>query len=177
MKINVAQQLKGRIGESRAYLVNETSSDGYPIEGEARLVLTNRSILVTGQFSTLVRCTCSRCLEEFDYGLVFALEEEFFPSGNILIQGREREEEDRDEGFYIGEDHMLDLSEAFRQNILVNLPRKPICYQQCAGICAECGRNLNRSYCQCHVERTDSRWGPLGKILVQQLVKNGKEVG
>ncbi len=176
MKINVAQQLKGHIGESRSYTVGETSRDGFPIEGEAKLVLTNRSILATGQFKTTVKCTCSRCLEEFDYCFYFRVEEEFFPAGNMLIEGHAPEDEAR-EGFFIGEDHILDLSEAFRQNVLLNIPQNPVCRPDCAGLCQRCGCNLNVSSCDCFKERIDLRLAPLKELLTHQMVENRREVG
>ncbi|MFO8101989.1 MAG: DUF177 domain-containing protein [Dehalococcoidia bacterium] len=172
MKINVAQQLKGHIGESRSYPVDEASDDGFPIEGEARFVLTNRSILVTGQFGTTVKCTCSRCLEEFEYSFDFRVEEEFFPAGDILIEGHAPADESA-EGFAIGEDHVLDLSEAFRQNILLNLPQKPVCRPDCAGLCQRCGCNLNESSCDCYKERIDPRLAPLKELLTYQMLDNG----
>ncbi len=163
MKINVAQQLKGCIGESRSYTVNVKSSEGFPVKGEARLVLTNRSILVTGQFRTTVKDTCSRCLEEFEYSFDFSIEEEFFPAGNILTE--DRVPIDDVEGFIIGEDHILDLGEAFRQNTLLNLPRKPLCRPDCAGLCQECGCDLNLNPCHCSEKQFDPRWAPLKEVL------------
>ncbi len=163
MKINVAQQLKCHIGESRSYIVDETSSNGFSITGEATLVLTNRSILVTGRFQTVITNTCSRCLEEVEQVLVFDLEEEYFPVPDIL-PGDRRHEDEEAEGFRIGEDNVLDLDEAFRQNILLSSPRKPVCRPDCAGLCQKCGCNLNYSLCDCVSVQADARWSPLRKL-------------
>ncbi len=176
MIINVAQQLKGHIGESRSYAVGETSEDGFPIEGEAKLVLTNRSILVTGQFKTTVKCICSRCLEEFDYSFDFKAEEEFFITGSVSIEGHAQQDENS-EDFFVGEDHILDLSEAFRQSVLLNIPQKPVCRPDCAGLCQRCGCNLNVSSCDCFKERINLRLAPLKGLLTHQLVENGREDG
>ncbi len=166
MKINVAQQLKGHIGESRSYTIDETSSEGIPIKGEATLILTNRSILVTGQLETTMKSTCSRCLEDFDLTFNFRIEDEFFPTGNILIEGHVRVDEES-EGFVISENHILDLSEAVRQNTTLNLPAKQVCQPACAGLCQQCGCNLNLNRCDCTVKQVDSRWTPLENMFTQ----------
>ena len=166
MRINVAQQLKSHIGESRSYIVDETSEEGFPIRGEARLVLTNRSILVTGRFETTVNSTCSRCLEEFGCSLGFEIEEEFFPAGNVLNEGPVPADEEA-EGFIIGEDHILDLEEVFRQSILLSFPKKPICQLDCAGLCQECGCNLNSDSCHCSEKQVDPCWTSLKEMLLQ----------
>ncbi len=176
MRINVAQQLKGHVGESRIYSVNETSSEGLPVEGEAKLVLTNRSILVTGRFETTIKSTCSRCLEEFEQTFQFGLEEEYFPKGSISIEGHDEDDEDPD-GFTISSDHILDLEEAFRQTILLNVPRKPVCDSECAGLCQRCGCNLNVTDCDCASRNSDQRWAPLERLLTHQGIEKLREVG
>lgn len=164
MRINVAQQLKGQIGESRSVTIDEISSDGFPIEGKAILVLTNRSILVTGDFKTSVKCVCSRCLKEFQQSYIIKLEEEFFPENDFLSNGLLHEDRYAD-GFSIGEDNILDLNEAFRQNTLVNIPLKPVCENNCAGLCPKCGCNLNIHTCSCAEKQIDSRWAPLHSMI------------
>lgn len=175
MRINVAQQLKGHVGESRSYTVDEDLPDDFPVKGEVRLLLTNRSILASGEFRTVIRESCSRCLEEFEQELVFRLEEEFFPAGNLLGEDSVSADE-RMEGFEIGEDNVLDLGEAFRQNISLNFPRKPVCRPECAGLCPVCGCNLNNETCQCYRQQSDPRWSPLKGLLSEQAVESGREV-
>lgn len=167
MKINVAQQLKSSVGDIRHYAVAETSEEGFPINGEAKLVLTNRSILATGRFKTIINTTCCRCLEEYEYPIEFKMEEEFFPTA-IAIGGQLTtiDEIKQADGFIIGEDNVLDMSEALRQNMLLCFPTKPICRVECAGLCQNCGRNLNHGQCDCPDEQIDPRMAPLKSMLL-----------
>lgn len=177
MRINVAQQLKSSVGDIRRYSVDDTTDDGFPVRGEAKLVLTNRSILATGKFSTAVHSTCSRCLEEFEQPFEFEIEEEFFPTGDILnVPAESADEEAKANGFVIGEDHVLDLSEALRQNLLLSFPIKPVCRPECAGLCQKCGRNLNLGTCNCVIEASDPRWAPLQQLLPNETIESGSEV-
>lgn len=177
MKINVAQQLKSYVGDARHYAVGETTNDGFSINGEAKLVLTNRSILATGRFNTVISTTCSRCLDDFEHPLEFELSAEFFPTGSILSTTPTSIDEIQEaDGFTIGEDHILDLSEALRQNIVLSLPVKPICKPDCAGLCQKCGQDLNQGQCECPNEHSDPRWAPLKQLLSDQMAENIREV-
>ncbi|MBM3131650.1 MAG: DUF177 domain-containing protein [Chloroflexi bacterium] len=172
MRVNVAQLLKGTVGDTRRYDIDETIEEGLPVVGEAKLVLTNRSILVTGAFKTIIHSTCSRCLKEFENPLEFTIEEEFFPTGDILnVPAPPVEPEEKADGFVIGEDHVLDLSEALRQNLLLSIPTKPVCQPRCAGLCPYCGHDLNKGPCGCAEEQLDPRWSPLRQLLSDQTVK------
>lgn len=172
MRVNVAQLLKGTVGDARRYDIDEVIEGSFPVMGEAKLVLTNRSIFVTGAFKTVIHSTCSRCLKEFKNPLEFTIEEEFFPMGDILkVPAPPVEPEEKADGFVISEDHILDLSEALRQNLLLSIPTKPICQPECAGLCPKCGHDLNKSSCDCPDEQLDPRWSPLRQLLSDQTVK------
>ncbi len=74
----------------------------------------------------------------------------FYPSIDILTglpQGLP--EEDASSSFTIDEHHILDTSEMIRQYCLLAIPMKPLCRVDCAGLCPDCGANLNENKCQC----------------------------
>ncbi|MDD5093357.1 MAG: DUF177 domain-containing protein [Dehalococcoidia bacterium] len=164
MKINVSQQLMGPLGDRRTYSIDEFTPEGYSVKALVTLVRTNRSILVTGQAKTASHSICSRCLEEFEHSLAFKIEEEFFPARDVVTDEPLLTSEEID-GFTIGQDHIMDLSEAVRQNIQLNLPIKTICQPKCAGLCQQCGHNLNHGPCHCSEEPADPRWSALREIL------------
>ena len=47
----------------------------------------------------------------------------------------------------------------------MNIGANPLCADDCQGLCAQCGRNLNEGDCDCVRDETDSRWGPLKELL------------
>jgi uncharacterized protein len=160
MRINVAQQLKQPIGQVRRYQISEINDQDLPIEGEVQLLRTNRSILVTARLKTMVKCICSRCLEEFECPLTLDIEEEYFPTADTT-SGLSLSLPEGAEGFVIDESHVLDLSEAIRQHTLLALPMKPICRDDCAGLCPDCGHNLNYGPCHCTGGTVSSPWARL----------------
>jgi len=151
VEINVAQLLKAPIGTARDYEVDEVADiDGgsHPVKGKAQLIRTNRGILAKGTIKTEVKLTCSRCLNEFSCPLTLKIEEEYFPTIDV-ITGAPVVSPDEPGSFTIDERHILDLTEAVRQYALMAIPMKPLCRRDCAGLCPTCGYDLNQGSCGC----------------------------
>lgn len=160
MQVNVAQLLKGDIGSVRDYEVDgviDVTGDGKssPVRGEVSLTRTDRSILAKGVVDSGVELTCSRCLNQFNCPLTLNIEEEYFPTTDI-ISGASLPSSDEPDHFTIDEHHVLDLTEALRQCALLAIPMKPLCREDCAGLCPNCGRNLNLGPCKCPPQGADS---------------------
>ena len=168
MQINVSRLLKEAIGSTRRYKVSETidvTDDGSKskVEGEVRLMRTNRGILAQGELNTEVKLTCSRCLSVFACPLTLNLEEEYIPTIDVTSGAPLPSSEPG--LFLIDEHHVIDLTEAIRQCALLVTPMKPLCREDCAGLCLNCGRDLNRGLGDCSVPTTDPRWSELTKLL------------
>jgi uncharacterized protein len=168
MQINVSQLLKEPIGSSRSYQVNVTldvTDDGTKtkVEGEVRLMRTNRGILAQGKLDTEIKLTCSRCLSVFDCPLTLDLEEEYIPTIDVVSGAPLPSLEPGP--FLIDEHHVIDLTEAIRQCALLAAPMKPLCRENCAGLCLNCGRDLNLGPCDCSVPTDDPRWSELTRLL------------
>ena len=147
MQINVSQLLKESIGSSRNYEVSEmvdVSGDGSgkKVEGEVRLLRTQRGILVKGELCADIELTCSRCLSLFDCPVAINFEEEYIPTVDVA-SGVPLSLPDEPGSFVIDEHHVVDLTEAIRQYALLIMPMKPLCRENCAGLCQDCGHNLN----------------------------------
>ena len=118
-----------------------------PISGHARLTRTSEGILVHSEQAAPVSFECARCLEEAAVRVEGELDEEFFPTADIrtgfpvAVPGGD--ERDRS---YINEHHEIDLDEVLRQNILTNLPLRPLCSAACPGLCATCGQRLDSTH-------------------------------
>ncbi len=174
MQINVAQLLREPIGSIRDYQINEVADisgdgKGYQIQGKVNLLRTQRGILAKCVLSTEVELTCSRCLSPFRYPLNLNCEEEYLPTVDVA-SGAPLPLPEEASAFTIDEHHILDITEAIRQYTLLATPMKPLCYKDCAGLCPNCGHNLNQGHCGCPVQSIDPRWSKLKKLL-QPLTK------
>ena len=151
MQINVSQQLKAPTGTTQDYEVNEVvniAGGSSVVQGKLKLMRTSQGILARATLRTEVRVTCSRCLTSFGYPLTLNIEEEYLPTVDIVssVQLPMPEEPGC---FTIDEHHVLDLTEAIRQYALLAIPMKPLCREDCAGLCPNCGHNLNQGACDC----------------------------
>lgn len=168
MQINVSQQLKAPIGSKRNYEVNEIIDIGGGnslLQGEVELIRIDRSLLAKGTLRTEIELTCSRCLSLFNYPLTLNIEEEYFPITNVFT-GASLPLPDEPGCFTIDENNILDLTEAIRQYVLLTTPMKPLCSEDCAGLCPTCGCNLNQGPCNCPPKPADPRWSELGKLVL-----------
>jgi uncharacterized protein len=168
MQINVAQLLRESIGSVRDHEIDQVMDiigEGVsrPVQGRVRLMRTNRSLLVKGTLDTMVELTCSRCLGQFEHPLRLNIEEEYYPTTDV-ITGAPLPVPDEPGYFNIDENHILDLTEAVRQYALLAIPMKPLCKQDCAGLCPICGKNLNQGPCGCPPPERDPRWAELSRL-------------
>ncbi len=169
-QFNVAQLLKSTVGATRQYEVEATvpslSEEARltkPVTGEVRLTRTQQGILAQGHFQTEAELTCDRCLEPFESVIEFDVEEEFVPTTDVNT-GKWLKLEETDPALLINEHHLLDLEEVFRQAIVLAVPMHPICRSGCAGLCPQCGKNLNEGPCDCVQDEVDPRWQKLREL-------------
>ena len=175
LQMNVSQLLKEPVGSTRSYEVSGTAVIASEVQGGIMLTRTNRGILVRAELKTEMKTTCSRCLSLFNYPLTMTIEEEYFPVIDVNT-GSTLSLPDEPGGFTIDEHHILDLTEAIRQYALLAIPMKPLCRENCAGICSRCGRNLNLGDCACPTGEVDPRWAKLNElVLTGDISLNGKE--
>jgi uncharacterized protein len=168
MEINVSQLLQDPIGSTREYRIDEVADitgDGKArIKGECNLLRIQRSILVKCALDTDVELACSRCLSRFRHALKINFEEEFLPTVDVT-SGVPLPAPEEASAFTIDEQHIIDLTEAIRQYSLMAIPMKALCSEDCAGLCPNCGKNLNEGKCDCPAQDIDPRWSKLTKLL------------
>ncbi len=168
LQINVSQQLQEPIGSIRNCEVNgiiDIEGSNSIVQGEIRLMRTDRGIMAKGMLHTGIEPTCSRCLSLFSCPLSLNIEEEYFPTTDV-VNGASLPLPDEPGCFTIDEHNILDLTEAIRQYALLAIPMKPLCGEDCAGLCPTCGCNLNQAPCNCPLKSADPRWSELSKMVL-----------
>lgn len=178
VQINVSQQLKSPIGATRSYQVNDKvniTNNSYLVKGEVQLLRTDRGILVQGRLDTEIELTCGRCLSTFGCPLTLNIEEEYFPTIDVNSGAALPLPDDADY-FTINDQNILDLTEALDNYALLTIPMKPLCREDCAGLCPTCGNNLNQSDCQCP-SPPDPRWAKLAALASVNIETASKQKG
>lgn len=134
-----------------------------PIEVDLTVIRTGDRLHLKGKVAILVKLECSRCLTNFRKRIQdgFEVFVSFIPQR--LTEGIASWDE---EFLAVSTDaHTVDITELVREVILLAIPIKPLCQEDCKGLCPVCGRNLNEGDCDCHRKRIDPRWAALGKLL------------
>jgi uncharacterized protein len=153
MQLNVLQELRQPLGSVTTYDISEQNirlddSELKGVLGTITLLRTDRGLLATLNARASVSERCVRCLSDVDFPVDVEFDEEFVATVDAHTGARVRLTND-DEAFRIGPDFILDLREPIRQYGLMAEPVKPLCRPDCAGLCSNCGSNLNEGACEC----------------------------
>jgi uncharacterized protein len=141
------------VTRGRAQLVQEH-------HGKHQLI---NDIRIVGDFSTTVELFCARCLEPITRAVTNKFELLYRPQGTdagkeeLSVTAAEAEV-----SYYQGDG--LQLEDVLREQVLLALPLRAICREDCKGLCAHCGKNLNLEQCDCAEPLEDPRWAALKDI-------------
>lgn len=124
---------------------------------EVRGVLTRHIVQtdVDGNIHTELEIKCTRCLHKIERTFEIAFETAWVAPENFS-DAEELELTKEDLDVSIVENNQINLAEIVREQILLNLPEKILCAEDCQGLCPQCGVNLNLMNCSCLSEK-DSR--------------------
>jgi len=137
-----------------------------PIKGEVTFTNSGRHIVARGRFAATVETECSRCLGRYRTDLDIPIEEEIRIAGHMAEMLEEEVEaelpEEEKEPLFV--DNIFDLTELLRQDILVAVPIKTLCSDECKGLCPRCGKNLNDGPCDCPPEEEAGPFAVLAEL-------------
>jgi uncharacterized protein len=125
---------------------------------------TIQDIRVIAGFETQIEVSCARCLEPVTHNVKHQFDLLYRPIATVGEGSDEISitQAEADIGFYRGEGLLLE--DVLREQVLLAVPVKTVCREECKGLCPHCGKNLNESTCDCHEERTDPRWDALREV-------------
>ena len=117
---------------------------------------SGQQIFFNGWLAGTLEATCSRCLSAYSFAL--NKEFEFVLSPDPSKSGRKIEElrkEDLGLSYYSTEE--INLTPLIREQVMLALPTRPLCEEDCRGLCGGCGVNLNHETCSCTTLTDDPR--------------------
>jgi uncharacterized protein len=124
---------------------------------------TVQDIRLKGDLATRLEVSCARCLEPVAHDVARTFDLLYRPQGTDAgpeersVTGTETEI-----GYYQGDG--VQLEDVLREQVLLALPLKSLCREQCKGLCPQCGKNLNVESCSCAQNHEDPRWTALKDI-------------
>ena len=120
-------------------------------------------VRLDGRVQATLELPCSRCLEPFRWPVDEPFELTYQPRPAVLAS-EEREIADEDFSAAVYDDDQIDLEQLIRERFEMSLPMKPLCTDDCKGLCGVCGANLNRGTCACKTDWEDPRLAGLKQL-------------
>jgi DUF177 domain-containing protein len=118
---------------------------------------------LVGHVKTTLELGCSRCLEPYTLPVDQTFDLRYQPHAHNTGEGEvEIEEDDLTTAFY--ENDEIDLGHLMHEQFVLSLPMKPLCGDDCKGLCPVCGANLNKSTCDCNPTWEDPRFAALREL-------------
>ena len=130
---------------------------GTPLELDLRLESVVEGVLVSGTVTTTLSGECVRCLDPVTGPLVVDLQELY------ARPGQERDADDDTDPLPELDGDLADLEPALRDAVVLALPLRPLCREDCPGLCAQCGARLADEPGHGH-DTADPRWAALGDL-------------
>jgi uncharacterized protein len=116
-----------------------------------------------GKVVSEARLECSRCLEPFMVTLCGEID---FSVQEVVDEAAVRRDDVPDNELLVPAGvSEIDISGPVREALLLEIPLKPLCREDCRGLCPICGVDHNKETCECKVEKTDPRWDALRDLL------------
>lgn len=131
-----------------------------PATVSGKIRLSGNEVFVEGHVETLAQLECDRCLKPVqlpvnaDFSLEYMTGAEYESSSVAALS-----EEEMSVSVFDGES--IDVDEIVKEQILLALPARTLCQEECKGICPECGIDLNTGQCNCTPNEVDPRWAAL----------------
>jgi uncharacterized protein len=132
---------------------------GSPVELDLRLESVVEGVLVSGTVTATMSGECVRCLDPVTGPLVVDLQELYAFPGSAA----ERDEDDDTDPLPEMDGDLIDLEPALRDAVVLALPLRPLCREDCPGLCPECGARLEDDPEHAH-DTVDPRWSALGEV-------------
>jgi uncharacterized protein len=148
----------GSARAERGTLVLAVELPNASVEGDVALDATIRSlsdgVVVRGHVTISAQLVCSRCLTTWSEPREVAFEQIY-----------RRSPDDADDELPLVNGHSVDLEPAIHDEVSLSLPAAPSCREDCLGLCAVCGTDLNVTPCDGHGEGSDSPFAALKQLF------------
>ncbi len=142
--------------------VHEFRVEG-PIGVKIAYYRAGTELFFSGALHAPTHAVCARCAEEFELDSQRAFR--FVLTPRVVGYNDKNDAEDLELSVYEGDE--VDLSPLIREQLLLSLPTRPLCREDCRGLCPRCGANLNAGQCGCSAAELDPRLGALRQLKVR----------
>ncbi len=125
-----------------------------------KIRLSGNQVFVSGHVETRAQVECDRCLQPvaIPVNADFTLE---YISGSDYESSETAELTEAEMTVSVFDGEALDVDEIVKEQVLLAVPTRMLCREDCKGICPECGADRNTGECDCVTNDIDPRWAAL----------------
>jgi uncharacterized protein len=134
-----------------------------PPQINGRINRSGHDVRLRGQIRARAEVDCDRCLKQVTLPIETTFDVTYVPATDY-VEGETAELQEEDLGLSVYEDETIDVDELVREQILLTMPARALCGEDCKGLCPVCGANRNEAACECESQNTDPRWSALKDI-------------
>lgn len=171
MKINISNLSQGtheyELSKSAVNLGLEQNFVG-DVAAKVTLEKSSRQMLLRAGVTSHANFQCDRCLDEFKQRIAPAFQ-------TLYVWDHDERAENDDVRVLAPDMNIIDISDDVRGALVLAVPLKLLCKEECFGLCRRCGKNLNHTadgICDCAPKEVDPRWNKLsGLVEVSILTK------
>jgi len=131
------------------------------VNGQIRL--SGHDVVVNGHIDTRAQVDCDRCLKPVELPVSADFELEYI-TGSDYESSHVAELTEAEMSVAVFDGEAIDVDEIVKEQILLAVPTRMLCREECKGICPECGIDRNTSECQCVTDDIDPRWAALKNL-------------
>jgi uncharacterized protein len=124
---------------------------------------SGNEVFVNGHIDTRARVECDRCLQPVELPVTADFELEYI-SGADYESTEVAELTEAEMSVSVFDGQGIDVDEIVKEQILLAVPTRMLCREDCKGICPECGIDRNTSECKCVTKDIDPRWAALKNL-------------
>jgi len=133
------------------------------VEVRGRITRKDGQVKVSGSVATEVELDCDRCLRALKVPLAADFDVEYVPVSSYAAEpAAELGDDDLTVSVFDGE--VIDIDDLAREQIILALPSRTLCREDCQGLCPVCGIDKNLKGCECESQPGDPRWAALNNL-------------
>ena len=134
-----------------------------PATVKGRVRLAGNEVFVNGHVQTRAQVECDRCLQPVELPVDAEFELEYITGSQYESSGAaELTEAEMSVSVFDGQ--AIDVDEVVKEQVLLAVPTRMLCREDCKGICPECGIDRNTGECTCATNDIDPRWAALKNL-------------
>jgi uncharacterized protein len=118
-------------------------------------------VRLRGRITARAEVDCDRCLKSLDIPVETSFDVSYVPAADYTLEPEAAELQEEDLSLSVFDGEVIDLDDLVREQVLLALPTRALCRDECQGLCPICGLDKNNDSCGCESKEVDPRWAAL----------------